>query len=181
MGLSLQPFAEDYDTSQHWVTLSWLKSVWEKSSKLGIDIQLAHLPLQPPRERNTWIMAEFIRMNYDTQSLCKLNRVRLYQQVIFLSDVMDASGRAIKSKYLDKRPYNEQWSSLIFPKEMPSDSDFRLWKAALPQIRALGGRLHIGQHLRQGHKIRPWKYNIKSLQLFYLKENGVDLYKPALG
>jgi hypothetical protein len=100
-------------------------------------------------------MAEFICMNYDTQSLCKLNRVRLYQQDIFLSDVMDASGRAIESKYLDERPYNEQWSSLIFPKEMPSDSDFRLWKAALPQIRALGGRLHIGQHLRQGHNIWP--------------------------
>jgi hypothetical protein len=181
LGLSLQPFAEDYDTSQHWVTPSWLKLVWEKLSKLGIDIQLAHLPLQPPRERNTWIMAEFIRMNYDTQSLCKLNRVRLYQQVIFLSEVMDASRRAIKSKYLDVRPYNDQWSSLIFPKEMPSDSNFRLWKAALPRIRALGGRLHIGQHLWQGHKIWPWKYNIKSLQLFHLKENGVDLYKPALG
>ncbi len=29
LGLSLQPFAEDYDTSQHWVTPSGLKSVWE--------------------------------------------------------------------------------------------------------------------------------------------------------
>ncbi len=42
-----------------------------------------------------------------------LNQVWLYQQVIFLSDVMDASGRAIKSKY------NEQWTNLIFSKEMP--------------------------------------------------------------
>jgi hypothetical protein len=181
LGLSLQPFAENYDTCQHWVTTSWLKSVWEKSFKLGIDIQLAQIPLQPPRERDTWIMAEFIRMNYDTQSLCKLNRVRLHQQVIFLSDVMDASGRAINSKYLDKRPWNEQWSSVIFPKERPSDSDFRLWRAALLQIRALGGRLHIGRHLRQGHKTWPWMYDIESLQLFHMKENGVDLYEPALG
>ncbi len=96
-------------------------------------------------------------------------------------DVMDASGRAIESKYLDKRPHNEQWSSLIFPKEMPSDSAFKLWKAALPQIQALGGRLHIDQHLWQGHKIWPWKYNIESLQLFHLKGDNVDLYKPALG
>ncbi len=27
LGLSLQPFAEDYDACQHWVTPSWLKSV----------------------------------------------------------------------------------------------------------------------------------------------------------
>jgi hypothetical protein len=181
LGLSLQPFVEDHNTCQHWVTSSWLKSVWEKLSKLGIKIQLAHLPLQPPRERDTWIMAEFIRLNYDTQSLCQINQVRLYQQVIFLSDVMDASGRAINLKYLDKQPHNEQWSSLIFPKEMPSDSAFKLWKVALPQIQALGGRLHIGQHLWQGHKIRPWKYDIESLRSFHLEGDNVDLYKPALG
>jgi hypothetical protein len=34
-GLSIQPFAEDYDACQHWVTPSWLKSGWEKSFKLG--------------------------------------------------------------------------------------------------------------------------------------------------
>jgi hypothetical protein len=34
-GLSLQPFTEDYDTCQHWVTSSWLKSVWEKTSRLN--------------------------------------------------------------------------------------------------------------------------------------------------
>ena len=117
-------------------------------------------------------MAEFICMNYDKQSLCKLNRVRLHQQVIFLSDVMDASGRTIETKYLDELPCNEQWSRLIFSKESPSDSDFRLWNAALPQIRALGGRLHVGRHLKQGHKVWPWKYDIESLQLFHIKENG---------
>ncbi len=79
-------------------------------------------------------MVEFIRMNYNTQLLCKLNRVRLPQQVIFLSDVMDASGRAIERKYLEARPWNKRWSSLIFPKERPSDSDFGLWNEAILQI-----------------------------------------------
>ena len=65
-------------------------------------------------------------MNYDMQSLCKLNRVCLHQQVIFLSDVMDASRRAIERKYLEEWPWNKQWSSLIFPKERLSNSDFRL-------------------------------------------------------
>ena len=49
-------------------------------------------------------------MDYDMHTLRQLNWVRLYQQVISLSDVMDASGRAIESKYLDKRPYGKQWS-----------------------------------------------------------------------
>ncbi len=90
-------------------------------------------------------MVKFIRMNYDTQLLCKLNRVCLHQQVIFLSDVMDASKRAIERKYLEAWPWNKRWSSLIFPNERPSDSNFRLWNAAILQIRALGDRLHIGR------------------------------------
>ena len=61
---------------------------------------------------------------------------------------MDASGRAIESEYLDKQTYGKQWFSLIFPKEMLSRRDFQLWKEALPQIRVMGGRLHIGPHLR---------------------------------
>ena len=65
-------------------------------------------------------MVEFLRLGYDMPALRILNGVRLYQQVIFLSDVMDASGRAIDRRYLDKRPHNEQWSCHIFPKEMPS-------------------------------------------------------------
>jgi len=64
---------------------------------------------------------------------------------------------------------------------MQSNSDFRLWNEALLQIRALEGGLHIGGHLRQEHKVWPWKYNIESLQLFHIKEDGVDLYEPALG
>ncbi len=60
MGTSLQPFKKDYNTCQHWVTLLWLKLVWEKASNLGIKIQIAPLLLQPPWERDSWLMTEFI-------------------------------------------------------------------------------------------------------------------------
>jgi hypothetical protein len=101
MGMSLQPFTESYQTCQHWVTPSWFKLIWEKASILDIEIEIAQLPLQPPRECNSWLMAEFICLNYDQHELKKLNRVRIHQQVIFLSDVMDASGRGIDKTYLE--------------------------------------------------------------------------------
>jgi hypothetical protein len=53
MGISLQPFKEDCNTCQHWVTLSWLKPVWGKASNLDIKIQIPPLLLQPPRERDS--------------------------------------------------------------------------------------------------------------------------------
>jgi hypothetical protein len=94
---------------------------------------------------------------------------------------MDASSRALDKAYLHRRPHQEKWSNLIFPKEDPSNGNFRLWREALPQIQALGGRLHIGAQLREGHKLWPWQYDIETLQLFHLRGDSVDLYEPALG
>jgi hypothetical protein len=91
LGLSIQPFQEDFSLHHHCVTHSWMKSVWEKSSSPQIDVTLANLPMQPPREQDLWLMQEFGRLNYSSEDLQFLNRVRLHQQVLFLSDVMDAS------------------------------------------------------------------------------------------
>ena len=105
----------------------------------------------------------------------------MHQQVIFLLDVRDASRRALDKKYLHPRPSGDQWSTIIFPKEDPSDEDFLLWKEALLQIRALGGRLHLGAYQQIGHKIWHWIYNINTLTLFHCHKQGVDLWESALG
>jgi hypothetical protein len=57
LGLSNQPFLEDYDSSNEWVTHSWLKTVWEKASRLKINIELGPTSLKPPRGPNDfWLM-----------------------------------------------------------------------------------------------------------------------------
>ena len=153
MGTTLQPLVENYNQCHHWLTPSWLKLIWEKAKSFDITVNFAPLPLEPPQEWDSWIIKIFILMNYDHQELRQLNRVRMHQQVIFLSDVCDSSRRALDKKYLNERPQHDQWFTLSFPKENPSDNDFCLWKEALPQIRALGGRLHLGPYKRAGHKI----------------------------
>jgi len=181
MGTILQPLVEDYDQCHHWITPSWLKTIWEKAKRFDIKVQFAPLPLEPSRRRDSWIMKDFIQLNCSPQELRQLNRVRMHQQVIFLSDVRDVSGRALDKKYLHPRPYGNQWSMLSFPKGDPSDEDFLLWKEALLQIRALGGRLQLGVYQRIRHKIWQWIYDIKTLPLFHCHKQGVDLWEPALG
>ncbi len=107
LGLSIQPFREDFSIHHHCVAHSWMKSVWEKSSCLQIDVRLADLPPQPPREQDSWLMQEFGRLNYSSDDLQCLNRVRMHQQVLYLSDAMDASGQAIDNKYLQPRPMDK--------------------------------------------------------------------------
>jgi hypothetical protein len=61
---------------------------------------------------------------YSKVELIALNRVRCYQQVIFLLDILIASGRAVDKKYMRRRTRNETWSTAIFPEEKPSTQDF---------------------------------------------------------
>ena len=179
LGMSPQPFQEDFSACHLWVTHSWMKSLWEKAFRLKIDIELADLPVKPPRERDSWLMQEFTTLNYSCDDLRRLNRVRLHQEVLFLSDVMDASGRAIDKKYLHPRPMGEAWSTLSFPIERPPRRDFNLWQTAIRSIRALGGRLHLGNYVTQGHKIWAWSYDLESMTLFHRKGDLVDIYKPS--
>ncbi len=130
-----------------------MKLVWEKAHRLKVTITLADLPSQPPREQDSWLMKELDQLDYSDEELQHLNRVRLHQQVLYLSDVMDASGRALDWKYLHPLPRGEAWFTLVFPLECPALRDFRLWREALRQIRALGGRLHLGRYTRPGHKV----------------------------
>ncbi len=102
LGLSLQPLQMDYSRYQECCTHSWLKTVWEKAHMFNLRIHIATLPLPFPRQHDTWLMEQLEAAGYNKEELAPLNRVRCYQQVIFLSDVMDASGLDLDPKYYTK-------------------------------------------------------------------------------
>ena len=71
-------------------------------------------------------MPMFEKAGYRGVELEGINRVRVHQQVPFLSDVLYAGGRYLDSKYLKLRPLNETWSELRFPNEDPTVGDLKL-------------------------------------------------------
>jgi hypothetical protein len=79
--------------------------IWNKS-KTAADI-----PVELPREGDKWLMREFIRIGFTGHELERLNRVRIYLQVVFLSDILGASGKTLDSKYYNRRVPHEQWRS----------------------------------------------------------------------
>ena len=101
LGLSSQPLQESFSNFGRWVTDTWLKSVWEKVSKFNITVEIALLPINPPREGNQWFMKAVVAAGmYDAKELIRINRFRCHQQVLFLYDILDAGGRAIDKRYL---------------------------------------------------------------------------------
>jgi hypothetical protein len=79
-------------------------------------------------------MQRFEDAGYSLAELRRLNKVRIHQQVIFLSDVLRANGLRLDGKYLQRRPSSATWSKHKFPKEKPCSRDFALWRAALAEI-----------------------------------------------
>jgi hypothetical protein len=172
---------ESFSNYGRWVADTWLKSVWEKVSKFNITIKIAPLPINPPREGDQWFMKAVVAAGvYEARELIRINRFRCHQQVLFLSDILDAGGRAIDKPYLERRIPTANWSTLIFPLEQPPRRDLSLWQQALYSL-APRGRVdrRIDGFLTKGHKIWEWRYDEEAQRVYHLKGNVMDIYTPS--
>ena len=148
----------------------------------GFRVEIRDLPIQFPRKHDGWIMRTFARLDFDEDELLLLNRGRCHQQVLFISDIFDASGRAVDRKYLELRPVEEAWSTLIFPQEHPPQRDFNLWHRAVLLLAPRGRPdSRLGRLLIKGHKIWRWRYDLDRAALYHIKGAVMDIYTPAAG
>jgi hypothetical protein len=178
LGVGSQPFQADFNRYGSWATDSWLKSVWEKVFLFGVVVIEGKLKVEPPRHNDDWLMLVLHKLHFSEAELIRLNRVRQHQQVLFVSDVMDAGGRALDLKYLDIREYDDRWSSFRFPTQSVSNKDIRLWRNALHQIRHVRTG-NLGGFITKGHKIWEWRFDEDQNRLLRLHKDGMDIYSPS--
>jgi hypothetical protein len=104
MCISSQPLQESYATYGKCLTHSWLKSIWEKADKFNNTIEIATLPIEPPREGDKWFMQAAMEAGITNSiELEKLNKYCCHQQVLYVSDVLDAGGKCLNKRYLNQR------------------------------------------------------------------------------
>ena len=133
-----------------------------------------------PRKGDKWIMQLFVRAGFNKEDLIRLNRVRVHQQVLFLSCVLGASGISLDKKYMTKQNPEEKWSTLRFPNEKPPNKYFQLWRMTLRQIVPAGeipDRLGLVTHI--GYKIWNWKWDLEGRRLIHFKGDVMDVYRPS--
>jgi hypothetical protein len=116
----------------------------------------------------------------NSEELVKINRYRCHQQVLFVSDILDAVGKCLNKKYPKQRQDNESWSSLIFPIKKPRRRHGTLWEQVLftlaPQSRA---SQRVGRFLTKGHKIWDWCYDEGAKCVYHIKGQTMDIYTPS--
>ena len=99
------------------------------------------------------MMVALKKLGYGGSEIERLNRVRVHQQVLFLSNVLCAGGRYIGKKYLKQRPLDERWSKLRFPNKDLIGGDFKLWEKALLQLAPMGRvARRLGKFVAKPHK-----------------------------
>ena len=134
LGISLQPLQESFNKYSFLSTHSWMKMLWEKVSKFGVRTVITDTGMALPREGDQFIMQAFFEKGYSQEILLRLNRVRIYCQALFLSDILTASGNKIDTEVNAKPTLQRKRSRLKWPTEHPTELDFQLWRDALQEL-----------------------------------------------
>ncbi len=159
-----------------------MKSIWEKVDKFNITVEIAPFPISPPREGDKWFMKAVIEAGVtNSEELVKINRFRCHQQVLFVSDILDAGGKCLDKKYLKRWQDNESWSTLIFPIKNPPRKHERLWEQVLYSLAPRHwANQSVGRFLTKGHKIWDWRYDEEAKRVYHIKGQRMDIYTPSV-
>lgn len=178
LGLSDQPFQESYARYASRVTDCWVKRIWEKVDEYGIKVVLKDVPFKPPRKRDKWFMRALEETGIPLRELNIINKVRLPQQVLYLSDVLGPSGKALESRYLYPRPEYDTWSTIHFPQERPPDSSYNKWRRALRLLVPAAGIVdRLGNFYHHDYKVWEWMYDEDQVRLLRVYGDLMDVYR----
>jgi hypothetical protein len=140
------------------------------------------LPIEPPREGDKWFMQVAIEAGVkDPSELKKLNRYRCHQQVLYVSNVLDAGGKCLDKHYLSRRCEEGNRSSLNFPTEKPPQGHILLWRQVLYAVAPRGWvQTRVGRFLKKGHKVWEWRYSKEDMKVYQHKGHIMDIYCPSM-
>jgi len=179
LGMSFQPLQLDYQKHNHLVSHTWMKMLWEKVSKFGLTVTIPPHAGGFPREGDRFIMQVILTAGYTPSEVRSINKVRVSQQVLFMSDILTAAGNKIDPEILSPRPHGEARSTMRWPIEQPTESDMNLWRNAMHAIcpsRCIGRG--VGRFIQKTHRIWRWRWNSDELTLHRTNEDGAseDVY-----
>jgi hypothetical protein len=159
IGISFQPLQSLYQQFSFLAIHTWMKMLWEKLDKFDIVVQTAESPLKFPQGGDKFLMLVFTEQGHSREALICLNRVQIHLQIIFLSNILLVLGLKIDPTGLWCREPGVAHSTMRWPREEPTESDFALWREAMENICPSRLRVHsVGKYVEETHQIHPWQW-----------------------
>jgi hypothetical protein len=104
-------------------------------------------------------MQVLARKGYNSDTLLWLNRVRISLQLLFMSDILTASGNIINTEILLRRLPEVSNLDMRWPQERPTNSDMQLQKNAILSICPSRCTTHsMGRFISNTHGLWHWLY-----------------------
>ena len=109
--------------------------------------------------------------------MIRINRVRNYLQVIYISDIVEGNGKKIKDEIMHgRKPHNSE-SNVKWRRERPSKIDFLTWKMAIKRFapdRYLTSPM--GRWVNPSHKKEFWQYDIRRDRLIFQSDKEYVIF-----
>jgi hypothetical protein len=134
-----------------------MKMLWEKFSMFDMQVVVADHPQEYPRKGDQFIMQVLIKAGYADNMLIQLNWVQIPLQLLFMSNILTASGNKVSTEILFRCPQGEARSNINWPNEHPTDLDFQVWKNAMLSIcPSWSNTSKVGKFIHKTHRIWQW-------------------------
>ena len=111
--------AQELSSGRDRTTHCWFKTLWEKASIFGLNIIINNISLKFARRGDKWLMACFEDAGFRKPELLDLNRLRLHQQVLFLSGFLSEDGRYISKNTSQSVGQKKNGNAVYFHKKEP--------------------------------------------------------------
>ena len=161
LGTNGNPLDLDFDRYGDLATPCWFKSLWERMWAYNFRIHLTCEEIPFPRKGDKLLVEILLEEGHTGDGLRQLNRVRIYLQMIFLSDIAAADGRKLGPSYLRPTKWDADASIYTFPRERPSAADWRAWRNFWESYVDTKGVLPhtLGYWMAPTHRKWQWHYD----------------------
>ncbi len=183
VGLYGSPLQWSYKDFGHLSTEStWFQNLWQLVQLFKVDLSFRDEDLMHRvQENDRALMSEFFCLGYRGRDLAALNIVRLFCNLLHLSDISKCD-----DSILDKFGISDSAESLVlhaFLQEQPSPFDFHLWKEAIGCLCSGTTILlsTLGRHIHLPHLPVLWFTTTYCAHLYHVCENIYDIYKKRRG
>jgi hypothetical protein len=135
-----------------------------------------------PREKDILVMELIMERILSATAIQSLNRCRCYLSALFLSDITTADG-----KYLEQLAMipceNGTKSRYKFPREAPTQADWKRWQRFWTEYTSIGNRLpvELGRWINPTHRTWRWFYIKETDDLQRLDKNKLYHYQRRAG
>jgi hypothetical protein len=140
-GLSGNVFLRDYDKYSCLATHTWYKVFWQYLSRFGVRLEIGDgydVPLV--RERDRYFMDVALPLTPPAEWPF-MNRVRHHKGIFLMSQLTHADGITIMQSVLSRNPGPP--SSMVFPVQQPTASNFEVWRRTIYLVSSPSLRLGI--------------------------------------